>query len=200
MGTVKHKLFGMAKIIRRDGDRITIKYDKDGTVVELKIPDSFITKPCLFVLDAELQREVDAIVEARKEEARILRAEKEAQRAQEKAATITHHSGTRRTGRTFTSIQLTGDYETDFESFMLKNGYSAKTENDTKSTVYSYVSSVKAVVNEEGLTWAELYHRISNVATEYDVGGSKSEIGDRGNRTVINALRRFEDFVNHSTL
>ena len=50
MGTVKHKIFGMAKIIRRDGDRITIKYDKDGTVVELKIPDSFITKPCLFVL------------------------------------------------------------------------------------------------------------------------------------------------------
>lgn len=27
MGTVKHKLFGMAQIIRRDGDRITIKYD-----------------------------------------------------------------------------------------------------------------------------------------------------------------------------
>jgi hypothetical protein len=83
---------------------------------------------------------------------------------------------------------------------MLKNGYSAKTENDTKSTVYSYLSSVKAVMNEEGLSWADLYHRIFNVVPEYDVGGTKSEIGDRGNRTVINALRRFEDFVNHSIL
>ena len=32
MGTVRHKFFRMAKIIRRDGDRITIKYDKDGTI------------------------------------------------------------------------------------------------------------------------------------------------------------------------
>ena len=200
MATVRHKWFGTAQIIRREGDLIVIQYDKTGTKSNLKFPDSFLTKPCLFALDSKLQSEVDAIVEARREEARILREEKEAQRAQEKAAAITHHSGTRRTGRTFTSIQLTGDYETDFESFMLKNGYSAKTENDTKSTVYSYVSSVKAVMNEEGLTWAELYHRISNIASEYDVGGSKSEIGDRGNRTVINALRRFEDFVNHSIL
>ena len=200
MATVIHKWFGTAQIIRREGDLIVIQYDKTGTKSNLKFPDSFLTKPCLFVLDSKLQSEVDAIVEARREDARILREEKEAQRAQEKAATITHHSGTRRTGRTFTSVQLTGDYEKDFETFMLKNGYSEKTENDTKSTVYSYVSSVKAVMNEEGLTWAELYHRISNIASVYDIGGAKEEMGDRGNRTVINALRRFEDFVNHSIL
>ena len=198
MATVRHKWFGTAEIIRREGDRIFIKYHKSGNVVELKMPDSFTLG--IFEVDADLQREVDAAVESKKEAERVARATREAERARMQTATIAHRSGTRRTGRTFTSIQLTGDYETDFESFMLKNGYSAKTENDTKSTVYSYASSVKAVMNEEGLTWAELYHRISDVASEYDVGGSKSEIGDRGNRTVINALRRFEDFVNNSIL
>lgn len=200
MATVRHKIFGTAQIIRREGNDMTIQYDKTGKKVDLKFPDSFMTKPCLFILDSTLQREVDVAAEAKKEAERIAREAREAERAKMQAVTGTHHSGTRRTGRTFTSVQLTGDYEKDFETFMLKNGYSEKTENDTKSTVYSYVSSVKAVMNEEGLTWAELYHQISNVASEYDVGGSKSEIGDRGNRTVINALRRFEDFVNHSIL
>ena len=85
------------------------------------------------------------------------------------------------------------------ETFMLKNGYSAKTENDTKSTVYSYVTSVKAVMSDEGLDWTSLVKNISSIASLYDIGGAKEEIGDRGNRTVINALRRFEDFVNNST-
>lgn len=200
MGTVKHKIFGMAKIIRRDGDRITIKYDKDGKEVELKFPDSFITKPCLFILDTELQREVDAALEEKKEAARIEREAREAQRAEAQSTTITHRSGTRRSGRTFTRVQLTGDYEKDFESFMLKNGYSAKTENDTKSTVYAYVNSVKSVMSDEGLDWTSLVKQISSIASVYDIGGAKEEIGDRGNRTVINALRRFEDFVNNSTL
>lgn len=47
-----------------------------------------------------------------------------------------------------------------------------------------------------GLRWQK---KISSIASLYDIGGAKEEIGDRGNRTVINALRRFEDFVNNST-
>ncbi len=203
MGTVKHKLFGMAKIIRRDGDRITIKYDKDGKEFELKIPDSFITKPCLFVLDAELQREVDAIVEAREEEARILRAEKEAQRAaqreQEKVAQRPSASGTRRVGKTFVAVNRTGDVEKDFAHFLEVNGYSSITVHGTKSTVYSYVNSVKSIMEDEGLTWDSLEKAISSVVRLYDVGGAKEDIGYNGKSTVINALRRFEDFVNNST-
>ncbi len=195
MGTVRHKLLGTAKIICREGDLITIKYDKSGEEAVIKFPEAFTNSLQLFEIDSELQREVDAFVEARREATRALRAEKEA----EQAAASTHHSGTRRTGRTYTRVQLTGDYEKDFESFMLRNGYSEKTENDTKSTIYSYVNAVKSVMNDEGLTWEDLYRGISVVASDYDVGGAKADIGSRGNRTVINALRRFEDFVNHST-
>ena len=200
MGTVKHKLYGTAKIIRRESDYITIKYDKSGKEVDLKIPEFFIgDKYKLFELDAELQREVDEAVKAKEEANRIEREAREAQRAQIQSVISAHHSGTRRTGRTFTRVQLTGDYEKDFENFMLKNGYSAKTENDTKSTVYSYVNSVKSVMSEEGLDWSSMVKQISSIASVYDIGGAKEEIGDRGNRTVINALRRFEDFVNNST-
>ena len=198
MKTLKHKWLGTATIIRREGDRMTIKYDKSDSEVILKMPDSFVSG--MFLIDDELKREVDAALEEKKEAARIEREAREAQRAEAQSTTITHRSGTRRSGRTFTRVQLTGDYEKDFESFMLKNGYSAKTENDTKSTVYAYVNSVKSVMSDEGLDWTSLVKQISSIASIYDIGGAKEEIGDRGNRTVINALRRFEDFVNNSTL
>ena len=198
MKTLKHVWFGEAKIVHREGKRITVKYDKNGSEAVLLIPESFTSG--MFKIDAELQSEVDAALEEKKEAARIEREAREAQRAEAQSTTITHRSGTRRSGRTFTRVQLTGDYEKDFESFMLKNGYSAKTENDTKSTVYAYVNSVKSVMSDEGLDWTSLVKQISSIASVYDIGGAKEEIGDRGNRTVINALRRFEDFVNNSTL
>lgn len=198
MKTLKHKWLGTATIIRREGDRMTIKYDKSDSEVILKMPDSFVSG--MFLIDDELQREVDEAVAAKKEAERIAQEAREAQRAEAQSTTITHRSGTRRSGRIFTRVQLTGDYEKDFESFMLKNGYSAKTENDTKSTVYAYANSVKSVMSDEGIDWTSLVKQISSIASVYDIGGAKEEIGDRGNRTVINALRRFEDFVNNSTL
>ena len=81
MGTVKHKLYGTAKIVRREGDRITIKYDQSGKEVELKTPESFMTTPCHFEPDAELRQEVDAAIEAKKEAERVARESREAARA-----------------------------------------------------------------------------------------------------------------------
>jgi hypothetical protein len=197
VGTVKHKLFGMAKIIRRDGDRITIKYDKDGTVVELKIPDSFVTNPCLFVPDAELQREVDAIVEARKEEARILRAEKEAQRAQEKA--VQNVVDTNYSHKKPAKVKIKGMIEQSFEEYLIASGYSEETPSGAPSTVNAYIKAVEYVMEEEKLAWQSLTTQISSVVSLYDIGGAKEEIGSKSNYTYINALRRFEDFVNNST-
>ena len=54
-------------------------------------------------------------------------------------------------------------------------------------------------MEEEKLTWQSLSTQISSVVSLYDVGGAKEEIGSRSNYTYINALRRFEDFVNNST-
>ena len=197
MATVRHKWFGTAQIIRREGDLIVIQYDKTGTKSNLKFPDSFITKPCLFVLDTELQREVDAIVEARKEEARILRAEKEAQRAQEKA--VQNVVGTNHSHKKPAKVKIKGMIEQSFEEYLIASGYSEETPSGAPSTVNAYIKAVEYVMEEEKLAWQSLTTQISSVVSLYDIGGAKEEIGSKSNYTYINALRRFEDFVNNST-
>ena len=197
MATVRHKFFGTAQIIRREGDLIVIQYDKTGTKSNLKFPDSFLTKPCLFVLDAELQREVDAIVEARKEEARILRAEKEAQRAQEKA--VQNVVGTNHSHKKPAKVKIKGMIEQSFEEYLIASGYSEETPSGAPSTVNAYIKAVEYVMEEEKLAWQSLTTQISSVVSLYDIGGAKEEIGSKSNYTYINALRRFEDFVNNST-
>ena len=197
MAAVRHKWFGTAQIIRREGDLIVIQYDKTGTKSNLKFPDSFLTKPCLFVPDAELQHEVDAIVEARKEEARILRAEKEAQRAQEKA--VQNVVGTNHSHKKPAKVKIKGMIEQSFEEYLIASGYSEETPSGAPSTVNAYIKAVEYVMEEEKLAWQSLTTQISSVVSLYDIGGAKEEIGSKSNYTYINALRRFEDFVNNST-
>ena len=64
MATVRHKCFGTAQIISRDGDFITIKYDKSGKEFVIKFPEAFTVTNSLFTPDAELQLEVAATIEA----------------------------------------------------------------------------------------------------------------------------------------
>lgn len=197
MKALRHKIKGTAQIIGRDERFITIKYDRDGYISNVKFPEGFMTD--MFVIDEELQRDVDAAVLAKKEAERIAFEEREAQRAIERAATKVCANGTKRSGKTFVAIKRTGDIEKDFESFLKTNKYSEETKNRTKSTIYSYVNAVKSCMESEGLDWTSLMKHISQVIRIYDVGGMKEETGYKGNHTVINALRRFEDFVNHST-
>ena len=196
MATLRHKLYGEAEIICKEGNRLTIRYKKSGKETQIQLPEALSLG--LFVLDDELQREVDAVIEAKKEAARIAREEREAKRVQEQATTKVLANGTKRSGKTFVSIKRTGDIEKDFESFLKANNYSEETKNGTKSTVYFYVNAVKVVIEDEGLDWAALMQEISEVVRIYDIGGAKEEVGYRGNNTVINALRRFQDFVNNS--
>ena len=197
MAAVRHKWFGTAQIIRREGDLIVIQYDKTGTKSNLKFPDSFLTKPCLFVLDSKLQSEVDAIVEARREEARILREEKEAQRAQEKA--VQNVVGTNHSHKKPAKVKIKGMIEQSFEEYLIASGYSEETPSGAPSTVNAYIKAVEYVMEEEKLAWQSLTTQISSVVSLYDIGGAKEEIGSKSNYTYINALRRFEDFVNNST-
>ena len=197
MKTLRHKIKGNAHIIDRSDDLITIRYDRDGYESKIKFPEAFTFG--IFEIDDELQREVDEAVEAKKKAARIEREAIEAQRALEKVTAKVTANGTKRSGKTFVSIKRTGDTEKDFESFLKANKYSEETKNGTKSTVYSYVNAVKSCMESEGLDWTSLIQQISSVIRIYDIGGAKEDIGYRGNNTVINALRRFEDFVNNSS-
>jgi hypothetical protein len=85
---------------------------------------------------------------------------------------------------------------TAFEIYLIMEGYKVKTDSGDPSTVYSYVNAVESVLEEEGLTWDALKANISATVSKYDVGGEKETFGAKSNRTVISALKCFENYVN----
>ena len=63
------------------------------------------------------------------------------------------------------------------------------------TTVVNYHRWVRVVLEREGLTWDELTDKIGTIVMKYDRGGSEYEFGLQGKASVINALRRFQDFI-----
>lgn len=199
MKTLKHKWLGTATIIRREGDRMTIKYDKSDSEVILKMPDSFVSG--MFLIDDELQREVDEAVAAKKEAERIAQEAREAQRALEQAQNAKNPVvKTGRTSKTPAKIKIKDTIEKDFEEYLIASGYSVETPSGNPSTVNSYITAVNSILEDEGLTWNGLITQISKIVLLYSEGGEKEDIGSKSNYTYLNALRRFADFVDNSTL
>jgi hypothetical protein len=84
----------------------------------------------------------------------------------------------------------------DIGAMVILDGYKVKTDSGNPSTVYSYVNAVESVLEEEGLSWDALKANISATVSKYDVGGEKEVFGAKSNRTVISALKCFENYVN----
>jgi len=195
MSVIKHKFRGTAAIVGRDGNRVRIRYDSDGYETELLIPDSFTLG--IFEIDQELQHEVDLAVEEKKEAERIKRAEREAELAQ--AAANSTGVKVNRTPKTPTKIKIKGSIESNFEKYLIASRYSVQTPSGAPSTVAEYIKAVDSVLDDEGLSWANLANHITRLVSLYGDGGAKEAIGKKRKSIKINALRRFEDFVNNST-
>ncbi len=82
-----------------------------------------------------------------------------------------------------------------YEDYLIKKGYSVTTPSGNPSTVYDYIKRIDRVCLNENMTWNELAGQISMIITQYDIGGSKEELGRKSHNAVINALKRFGDFV-----
>jgi len=82
-----------------------------------------------------------------------------------------------------------------FEEYLIKQGYSVTTPSGNPSTVYDYIKRIDRICLNENMTWNELANQVSMVITQYDIGGSKEELGRKSHNAVINALKRFGDFV-----
>lgn len=197
MKTLRHKMRGTAQIVGRDEKFITIKYDRDGYVSNVKFPEGLASD--MFVLDEELQREVDAAVEAKNEAERIAREEREAARKQ---AQLTQAAPVKvsRTSKKPAKIKIKGAIEQDFENYLIASGYSIETPSGNPSTVNSYITAVNSILGDERLSWNSLIDQIDRIVPIYDEGGAKADIGSKSNYTYLNALRRFQDFVNNSAL
>lgn len=84
----------------------------------------------------------------------------------------------------------------EFENYLLDFGYKETTPSGGKSTVPQYVDSIDKIVQWEHLgSWEQLVPKLPILLREYETGGIKEHLGARSKRTVINALKRFADFI-----
>ena len=193
MQTVNHKIYGVGEVINKEttgnGIYITVKFES-GKEARFSIPDSFTLG--IMVANGDLKEEVDAaIAEKKAREAARLEELKAA------SAVVAAVAPSHRHGRTpATPVIVRESIERAFEEYLVNAGYCEYTASGNPSTVFSYIHAIKKVLEEEGLSWHSLQSDIENIVPIYDVGGTKQHIGAKSNCTVINALKRFREFVN----
>jgi hypothetical protein len=83
----------------------------------------------------------------------------------------------------------------DFERFLIVNGYKTQTPSGNPSTVYDYIKRIDKVCEWENLTWNSLSNQIAAIVRTYDAGGAKEDLGKTSHNAVINALKRFAEYV-----
>ena len=194
MQTVRHTIFGAGEVIAKESSvnstKITVLFE-DGQKKTFCIPDSFMIG--VMTAEGDLKDEVETAIAERKalelkriEQARL---EDEARRIAGSGA------GHRAAGRHVTVSR--GAIETAYEAYLINEGYAIETPSGYRSTVYSYISAIERhVLDSEHITWEKLKENIDSIVKRYDVGGAKEDIGSISKFTVINALKRFKDFVN----
>lgn len=192
MQTVSHKIYGVGEVINKEtteGDiYITVKFES-GKEARFSIPDSFTLG--IMVANGDLKEEVDAAIAEKKarEEARL-------EELKAMSALVATTTPSNRHGRTpATPVTVRGSIEIAFEEYLVNAGYCEYTATGNPSTVFSYIHAIKKVLEEEGLSWHTLQRDIENIVPIYDIGGAKQHIGAKSNCTVINALKRFREFV-----
>ena len=180
MNMVRHNVFGLGEVIRREEINgftyIWVRYE-NGREVKLGIPFSFENGAVEAL--GSLKDEVEQAITERF--ARL--------------ATTPSAAPSTPTKRAAAKTMPTGPIATAFEEYLLSPGYKEETDEGAPSTVYSYVNAVESVRAEEGISGDTLKTNISSIVPQYDVGGVKELIGAKSNKTYINALKRFADFV-----
>lgn len=87
------------------------------------------------------------------------------------------------------------DMKKQFEEYLINKGYKQTTPSGQPSTVYDYMKRIDRVCEWENMNWEQLADSIQKILSQYDIGGEKENLGKISHNAVINALRRFSDFV-----
>ena len=193
MNTVKHKDLGVGEIIERkhydNSTTITVRFENS---VEKKfaIPQSFMNG--ILEVEGDLKDEVDTAIALVKEEFN----EKVVSGSAERLIRSTTASAERRSHKSSVKSAPRRVAASSFEEYLIKAGYKVETDSGTPSTVYSYINAIDSVLENEGITYSTLVADIDNIIKKYDIGGAEESFGNKSNKTVINALKRFRDFIN----
>ena len=192
MQMVKHKIFGIGEVISKEvkenSTYITVRFG-NGKEMKCAIPESFTIG--IIVAEGSLKDEVDAAIAEKK-----AREQAKAEEHRALSAVVTANTPSNRRGRRPASpVAVKGAMELAFEEYLINAGYKEETDSGNPSTVFSYTNAIR-VLEEEELNWHSLQNNIDNIVPIYDIGGVKQRIGAKSNSTVINALKRFREFVN----
>ena len=187
MEKIIHKTFGVGEIIDRDNKNgITVRFG-NGKELRFAIPESF--ERGFITAEGDLKEEVERIIAERNA---LLNTQPESS----ETTSSSNAKASKRTGKKSSKKALpTGKIATDFTNYLINAGYKIETDNGNDSTVYAYAKATESVVNEEGTTWLDLEKNIDDIVDKYDVGGVKETFGAKSNKTVINSLKRFKEFV-----
>ena len=192
MQTVRHNIYGNGEVISKEvkGEKtyITVKFES-GKEARFAIPESFMLG--VMVGDDSLKEEVNAAIAAQR-----ARDEERLERTNAEMNADTAAPAVRHARRSAAPVAFKGDIESAFEEYLATAGYREFTDSGNPSTVFSYSHAIKKVLEEEGLSWHTLQNNIENIIPIYDIGGAKQHIGAKSNCTIINALKRFGEFVN----
>lgn len=86
--------------------------------------------------------------------------------------------------------------KSEFENYLIDKGYKVTTDKGNPSTVYDYIKRIERVIRDENLdSWENIREKINDIVKKYDEGGEKEDCGKKSHRAVINALKRFQEFI-----
>lgn len=189
MEMIKHKRLGLGEVISKESKGnstyLTVRF-AGGKEMQFVIPESFETG--FIEAEGDLKAEIDKAIEEKKS--------REAIKINETVAASVASSIVKTTGTHVKSVMSFGPITRDYEDYLIASGYKTETDNGDPSTVYAYIKAVDSVLSEEAISWSILKANISDIVKKYDEGGEKEAFGCKSNKTVINALKRFEEFVN----
>ena len=158
MEMVRHNVFGLGEVIRREEINgftyLWVQYE-NGTEAKLGIPYSFSSGAVEALGD--LKDEVDRVIAekmARLAAPVSVPAKKPAAPARKSAAKHIPSCPT----------------EAAFERYLIGRGYKIEGDRGNRSTVYYYLDGVEKVLTEEGITWDSLKSVVSDLIPEYESG------------------------------
>ena len=195
MQTVNHKEFGIGEVVNKkyEGNNIYITVKFDGKE-PFELSNVAVEKGIITV-DGSLKEEFDKVIEENKAR-RAAEAKKSGSYIAAPVATAPAPAPRRRSSKgTASKVSVKSVTEGAYEDYLISAGSREFTDKGNPSTVYSYAKGIGDVLEEEHLTWEGLKNSIDTIIPVYDVGGRKQDIGNKSNKTVINALRRFKEFV-----
>lgn len=85
----------------------------------------------------------------------------------------------------------------NYKSYLIQQGYKEYTPSHNASTVIDYTKRIKKICQKENISIEKLANNIGDYVYKYGSLGSETEFGKRSHSSYINALKRFEEFINY---